>query len=178
MHSFTFCWIFLVHFLSSPPLVCEAVLLATQRIDNQPKVFIIGQNLALEEMLSQEFAHSIVSVYEENPQAAFSEWAQMLQVMDQICEVPEYDIRGVKAFATFYWSKDGYLRYVGYALKPNSRFIKHGEMEHFFMYFMTRYKQDVPVSNQRKFLHSFTLTMPYPRELTTPKKDISQSPHR
>jgi hypothetical protein len=141
----------------------------------QPKVFIIGQNPELESILNKEFDNSIVSVFEENPQYAFAEWANMLLRMDQLCETPEYDVRGIKAFATFYWSKDGHLRYVGYALKSNSRYLKHSEMEHYFLRFMSTHRLPVPKTNKRKFLHSFTLTLPYPREISSQRPAISHS---
>lgn len=141
-----------------------------------PKVFMIGQNPELESVLNQEYDYSIVSAFEEDPQAAFGEWANMLMRMDHLCTTaPELDIRGVRAFATFYWSRDGKLKYVGYALKSNSRYVKHADLEFYFARFMADYKLPVPKTNKRKFLHSFTLTLPYPREITTKRPALSHS---
>jgi hypothetical protein len=136
-------------------------------VENVPKVFVIGHDIALESNLNEEYNYSIVSVFNENPQAAFAEWANMLLGMDNYCTSSDSDIRGIKAFATFYWSKDGQLKYVGYALKSNSRYFKHHELEYFFTKYMATHKLSVPKSNTHKFCHSFTLTLPYPREIST-----------
>jgi hypothetical protein len=144
--------------------------------DKMPKVFIIGNQPALEAVLNEEYNYSIVSVFNENPQTAFTEWATMLLRMDDQCvQNPELDIRGIKAFATFYWSRTGELKYVGYALKSNSRYVKQEEMERYFLRFMANFRMPVPRQNQNKFLHSFTLTLPYPRELSTSRPVFSHS---
>jgi hypothetical protein len=141
-----------------------------------PKVFIIGQNPELESILNQEYNYSLVSVFNEDPQAAFGEWSNMLIRMDQLCTTaPELDVRGIKAYATFYWSRDGSLKYVGYALKSNSRFVKHADLEYYFTRFMATYKLPVPKGNKHKFIHSYTLTLPYPREITISRPPLSHS---
>ncbi len=147
-----------------------------RKSESMPRVFIIGQQPALESVLNQEYNYSIVSVFNENSQTAFSEWANMLLRMDDLCEQnPELDIRGVKAYTTFYWSRTGELKYVGYALKSNSRYVKPEDMERFFLRFMANYRMPVPRQNKQKFQHSFTLALPYPRELTSPKPVFSHT---
>ena len=140
-----------------------------------PKVFVIGQNEALESIINSEYNYALVSVFNENPQAAFEEWANMILRMDQVCTTGDMDIRGIKAFATFYWSKDGKLERIGYALKANSRYIRHDDLTYFFTRFMQIHKLPVPKTNKKKFSHSFTLTLPYPREITTPRPHLSHS---
>lgn len=137
---------------------------------------MIGQQQALESVLNQEYNYSIVSVFNENPQTAFAEWATMLLRMDDLCvQNSDLDIRGVKAYATFYWSRTGELKYVGYALKSYSRYIKHEDMERYFLRFMDNYRLPVPKQNKQKFQHSFTLTLPYPRELSSPRPVFSHT---
>ena len=141
--------------------------IAATPVESLPKVFVMGNNLALETELAAEYDYSIVSTFGENAQSAFSEWANMILRMDQLCTSSDMDIRGIKAFATFYFAKDGKVKYIGYALKSNSRYLNHQDLEYFFTKFMANYKMPVPKANTHKFSHSFTLTLPYPREIIT-----------
>jgi hypothetical protein len=127
-----------------------------------PRVFIKGQYEKLEEILNQQFPKQLLYAYSDNTQNAFSAWAKMVWEMQKFGESTGFDVKGLKAFATFYYDKKGNIRHIAYSLKGTSRYFKPEELDKFFKQFMAFYKLP-DIKTKFNFQHEFTLSLPYPR---------------
>jgi hypothetical protein len=127
-----------------------------------PKVFIKGQNEKLEELLNQYFPKQIIYAYNDNTQNAFAAWSRMLWEMQKFGETIGFDVKGLKAFATFYYDKKGNIRHISYSLKGSSRYFKPEDLDKFFNQFMGHYKLP-DIKTKYNFQHEFTISLPYPR---------------
>lgn len=125
-----------------------------------PKVFIKGQSERLEDLLGQQFPKQILYAYNDNVQAAFAACARMVLAMEKYGNETGYDVRGIKAFVTFYFDRKGNIRHIAYSLKGNSRYFKPEDLERFFRQFMANYR--LPVSSKYNFQHEFQLIIPMP----------------
>jgi hypothetical protein len=127
-----------------------------------PRVFIKGQNEKLEELLNQYFPKQLLYAYNDNTQNAFAAWAKMIRDMQKFGEDNGIDIKGIKAFATFYYDKKGNIRHIAYSLKGTSRYFKPEDLDKFFKLFMAVYKLP-DIKTKFNFQHEFTLSLPYPK---------------
>ncbi|MFN4255718.1 MAG: hypothetical protein ACK4Q5_12005 [Saprospiraceae bacterium] len=125
-----------------------------------PKVFIKGQSERLEELLNEQFPKQIIYVFNDNVNAAFSACARMVLDIEKYGDQTGFDIRGIKAFVTFYFDRKGGIRHIAYSLKGNSRYFKPEELERFFRQFMNVYR--MPVNAKYNFQHEFQLIIPLP----------------
>ena len=128
-----------------------------------PRVFIKGDHEKLEDLLTQQFPKPLLYVFKDNSQNAFAAWANMLWEMEKFSDKIGFDVRGIKAFATFYFDRKGSIRHIAYSLKSNSRYIKAEDLDKFFRQFMANYRMNV--NSKYNFQHEFTLSLPYPRLL-------------
>lgn len=128
-----------------------------------PKVFIKGEREKLENLLDQQYPQQLIRVFNNEAQPAFSAWANMLLEMEKFSESSGFDIKGIKAFATFYFDRYGNIRHIAYSLKGPSRYFKPEELDKFFRQFMTHYRMQVSPNNRTNFQFDFTLSLPYPR---------------
>lgn len=126
-----------------------------------PKVFILGEFEKLEDLLAQEYPKGILYPYKNNSHQAFAAWAKMLWEIEKFGDIIGFDIRGIKAFTTFYFDRQGHIRHIAYSLKGNSRYFRPEELEGFFIKFMESYR--LPITSKFNFQHQFTLSLPYPR---------------
>lgn len=126
-----------------------------------PRVFFLGEFEKLEELLNQEYPKGILYPYKNNSHQAFAAWARMLWEIEKFGDIVGFDIRGIKAFATFYFDRQGHIRHIAYSLKGNSRYFPPAELEDFFIKFMESYR--LPITSKFNFQHQFTLSLPYPR---------------
>jgi hypothetical protein len=127
-----------------------------------PRVFIKGQNEKLEEILNQHFPKQLLYAYKDDSQNAFAAWARMVWEMQKFGEDKGFDVKGLKAFATFYYDRKGNIRHIAYSLKGNSRYFKSEDLDRFFKLFMNYYKLP-DIKSKYNFQHEFTLSLPYPR---------------
>ncbi len=128
-----------------------------------PKVFIKGDMEDLEDLLTTEFPKPILYPFKNNVQTAFFYCAKMLWEMENFGDEVGYDVRGIKAFVTFYFDRKGQVRHIAYSLKGNSRYFNPDELEAFFIKFMARYRMQI--TSKYNFQHEFLLVLPYPKML-------------
>ncbi len=125
-----------------------------------PKVFIKGQSEKLEELLNQQFPKQILAVYNDDVNASFSACARMVLDLEKYGEQTGFDIRGIKAFTTFYFDRKGNIRHIAYSLKGNSRYFEPEALERFFRQFMNVFH--LPINAKYNFQHEFQLIIPLP----------------
>lgn len=129
-------------------------------VEEYPKVFLISEDFRVFEKLSSEYPSSLLDVYSYDMDKSYKQWMTMLHSMETYAERINYDIRGVKIWIKVYWAADGSIDYIGYCLKPNSRFMRHNEFSAFLKGFMATSHQSWSVTPTTKFSHYASASFP------------------
>jgi hypothetical protein len=124
----------------------------------QPKVFILGEDEALYERLTQTYNQPLLEACHNDVQVAFEQWLNMMQEIDDYAERIRFDIKGVKVWMHVFWNSQGAIDHIGYLLRPDSRNISTAELSAFLSSFMNRYT--FPQTSDRKFSHYTGATFP------------------
>lgn len=145
--------------LDEKALLGYAVMCAPDSVN--PKVFVLGEDDILEARLNKIFDKNILRAFDDDSEKTFQAWLDMMTEMEKYADHLGIDLKGINAFATFYWDKKGNIRHIGYSLKAKSRYFKQSELERFFQKFMAKYKM-TPI-NKLNFQHTFTISLPFPK---------------
>jgi len=139
--------------------VCS--LLATARTNAQParKAFFLGENEEQYDQLRTKYARTLLTVFDNNQEAALQAWFQLLQQMEAYSQKINFDINGLKLYLNVFWNEDGSIAYIGTLPGPTSRNVTKEDLLAFFASFIRQYVPDGPVS-ERKFSHYTTVTFP------------------
>ena len=78
--------------------------------------------------------------------------------IEDYAEKNKFDLKGVKMWVEFYFDKDGSLKHLAYALKPNSRNIDTRDLTAFLMSFTNTYKMQI--STNRRFYTNMHASFP------------------
>ena len=127
--------------------------------DAMPKVFVLGQQETGYEQLNQSYKQSLLEACNNDMQAAFDRWLEMMQEMENYAARINYnDLKGVKVLMHVFWNEDGTVAHLGYFVRPDSRLVKAEELSAFFTSFLNQYK--FPVTSNRKFAHYTKASFP------------------
>ncbi len=126
--------------------------------DAMPKVFLMGDNEKEYEQLTQDYAQSLLEVCNNDMEAAFGQWLEMVKEMELYAQKIKFDLKGVKLRLHVFFSPDGKIDHIGYLLRGDSRNINTAEMSAFLSSFINRYK--FGKTSDKKFSHYTGATFP------------------
>ncbi len=121
-----------------------------------PKVFVMGEFDV--STLKESYNTSLFSVCKGDIDVAFDKSARVLIGIEDYAEKNKFDLKGVKMWVEFYFDKDGSLKHLAYALKPNSRNIDTRDLTAFLMSFTNTYKMQI--STNRRFYTNMHASFP------------------
>jgi hypothetical protein len=125
-----------------------------QNTDNIPKVLIIGQDEKAFETLQLNYENQLLSVCNNDMDAAYTLWIDMLKEMETLdAALPNFDLNGINIWLYVFWEKDGSIAHLAYYLKPNSRFVREEELTAFFNSFVARYQLPLSANASSSFSH-------------------------
>jgi hypothetical protein len=104
-----------------------------------PKVFLLGEYTAAYEKIHNAHPSSLFEFCNNDADQAFDKWARFLIGMEMYAQSINYDIKGVKVWMEVCWEKDGTLKYIAYAPKPDSRNTDLAELSAFMKSFSSHY---------------------------------------
>jgi len=137
-------------------LLCSTHAMAQEA--SMPKVFLMGENEAGYEKLTQDYAQSLLEVCGNDMEAAFENWLGMMREMEGYAKKIKFDLKGVKLWMQVFWAPDGKIDHIGYLLRSDSRNVNTAELSAFFSSFINRYK--LPKTSDKKFAHYTGATFP------------------
>lgn len=123
------------------------------------KAFMLGQNETQYDQLRAEHARTLLTVFNNNQEAALQSWFQLLQKMEAYSEKINFDVNGLKLYLNVFWNTDGSIAYIGALPKPDSKNVKKEDLLAFFSSFIRQYTPD-GLSSDRKFSHYTTVAFP------------------
>jgi len=123
-----------------------------------PKVFLLGDDEDLMNALSKNYPTLLMKVCQNDMDAAYDKWMDMLSDMEVYAAKIGYDIKGIKLWMNVYWNKNGKIEHIGYYLKPNSRNVKIEELNAFFISFIKNYQMKLTYSG--RFYHNGSAAFP------------------
>ena len=143
-------------------LLCCSILLmaAAQPVTGQevPAVFVLGEDEAAYERLSNTFPRTLLAVSSNDLAAALKYWLELMGEIDRYSKTINFEIKGMKLWLHVFWNEDGTIAHIGFFFLPNSRNFKVEEVKAFFASFMRQYK---PVlKSDRKFSHYTSVSFP------------------
>jgi hypothetical protein len=121
-------------------------------IDSLPKVFTMGEHEDDYEKLKQSYTSTLLSTCNGSTDLAFEKWMRLMLTMEAYAKDINYDINGIKMWIEVACEPDGTIRYISYALKPNSRFVEEKEFNGFLTSFVNKYK--FSTTSQRFFINT------------------------
>lgn len=116
-----------------------------------PQVFMLGEHEDAYEKVKQQYSRTLLEVSDYDTQAAFGNWMQMMQAMEEHAEKLKFDLKGVKLWLHAFWGADGSLQHIGYLLRPDSRNVESLQVAAFLKTFMKKY--EFPLTSSREFSH-------------------------
>jgi len=122
------------------------------------KVFLLGENEELMDALNKKYPNLLIAVYDNNMDKAYDRWMEVLSDMEDYATSINYDLKGIKLWMNIYWNMDGYIDYIGFYLKPNSRNIKINELKAFFTSYLRH--QKIKLSASKYYYHNGSATFP------------------
>jgi hypothetical protein len=131
---------------------------------NAPKVFVMGEFDVSK--LKESYNTTLFSVCKGDLDAAFDKSARILVGIEDYAQKNKFDLKGVKMWVEFYFDKDGTLKHLSYALKPNSRNIDTRDLTAFLMSFTNSFK--LPISTNRRFYTNMHASFPIVGSAETP----------
>lgn len=123
-----------------------------------PEVFLIGQYEDLYPQLYEEYPGFLLNVTQNNMNAAFEKWLNMIYAMEAHSERLNFDIKGLKIWINVFFDPSGQIDHFLYYKKPYSRNIDDKELNAFFRSFIKNYRMEV--SSDQPFSHSGSATFP------------------
>ncbi len=121
-------------------------------IDSLPKVFTMGEFETEYEKLKESYTTTLLSTCDGNTDLAFEKWMRLMLTLEAYAKDINYDINGIKMWIEVACEPDGTIRYISYALKPNSRFVEEKELTGFLTSFVKKYK--FSTTNNRFFINT------------------------
>jgi hypothetical protein len=146
-------------------LVCCCLLSAAASAQNTlGRAFVLGDNEQSYEQLATKYAVGLLQVNDNNMEAAFDSWLDLLQAVDDYAGRINYDIKGVKVYLHVFVAADGTLDHIGFLPRPDSRNVPVAELQAFFSGFARSYR--MPVTGDQPFNHYAGATFPTLNERT------------
>ncbi|GAA5220892.1 hypothetical protein [Membranihabitans marinus] len=127
-------------------------------IGQLPPVFHIGEYENLYPELYKAYPGFLLSVTNNNMNAAFEKWLNMIYAMESHAELLDFDIKGLKIWINVFLDEKGHIDYFQYFKKPYSKNINDKELEAFFKSFIGQFKMEV--SAESPFNHSGSASFP------------------
>ncbi len=111
-----------------------------------------------------------MSVYLNDIDIAFREWANVLMDIEDYADNMKFDIKGVKLWINLYFNADGTIAHLAFFPKPNSRNVPVEHLTAFFKNFVREYKLNVEAA--KPFQHSASAGFPtfFEREMASTGK--------
>jgi hypothetical protein len=104
-----------------------------------PKVFLLGEYTSAYEKLQNSHPVSLFEYCSFDQDQAFDKWARFLIAMEMHAESINYDLKGIKVWIEVGWEKDGKLKFIAFAPKPECRNVDVQELSGFFRSFSNHY---------------------------------------
>ncbi|MEM9849599.1 MAG: hypothetical protein AAF847_17050 [Bacteroidota bacterium] len=123
-----------------------------------PQVFRIGDFQEAYEALIQAHEYSLVDVCGKDLKLAYTKLSSMFREMELHAERKDYDLKGVRMWLHVFWRADGKIAHLAYHLRPNSRNIDIGELEHFLLSFLQTYR--FPLISEQDYALYTTASFP------------------
>jgi hypothetical protein len=128
------------------------------------RAFVLGENEQSYEQLASEYSMGLLQVSNNDMQAAFDNWINLLQAVDAYAAQIDYDIKGVKVYLHVFVAPDGTIDHIGFLPRPDSRNVSVDELRAFFSGFARSYR--LPVTASQPFNHYAGATFPTLNERT------------
>lgn len=122
------------------------------------KVFVLGEGEERYEQLTSTYTQTLLGASQNDIEVAFSRWLDMMRAMDAHAEKVNFNLKGVKVWFHVFWSENGNIDYLGFLLRPDSRYVDVAELKAFFSDFIANYQ--LSVRADRKFSHYTGATFP------------------
>jgi len=122
------------------------------------RVFTFDENVGLSDSLTLLYDNSLFQICNNDFNEAQDAWINLLLEMEAYSDVINFDLKGIKLWIQLFWDEDGKIKYIGYQLKPESRFVKNEDLKAFFSSFINNYH--FPKVTKKKFNHSGNITFP------------------
>ena len=122
------------------------------------RAFVLGENEQSYEQLASQYSAGLLQVSNNDMKAAFENWLDLLQAIDDYANRINYDIKGVKVYLHVFVAADGTIDHIGFLPRPDSRNVPLAELQAFFSGFARAYK--MPVTGQQPFSHYAGATFP------------------
>lgn len=137
------CTVFLVFTLFTTGLYAQPEAL--------PSVFVLGEYEEAYEAVKQDYSRTLLEVTNYDTEAAFGNWMEMMQALQDHAEKLKYDLKGVKVWLHAFWAPDGSIEHFGYLLRPDSRNVDQLELAAVLKTFMKKYR--FPIRSDKEFSH-------------------------
>ena len=126
--------------------------------DDLPVAFLIGEHEDKYLGLSQAYPAVFVALFDQDMDAAYTEWGRFLMDVEDYAARLDFDLKGVKLWMNLYFRPDGRIAHIAYYPKPNSRLVPNEHLTAFFRQFAQQYK--LPVTWDKGFQHSASASFP------------------
>jgi hypothetical protein len=104
------------------------------------------------EKTKESYTTTLLGTCNGNTDLAFEKWMRLMLTMEAYAKDINYDINGIKMWIEVGCEPDGNIKYLSYALKPNSRFVEENELTGFLTSFVMKYK--FSTTSQRFFINT------------------------
>lgn len=138
------------------------LLVCTQTLSAQTmrRSFILGSNEEQYDQLRTDYARTMLTVCNENPEEALKHWFKLLQSVEQYADKIDFDLNGAKLYINVFWEAEGGIAHIGILPMPDSKNIKHENLVAFFSSFIRQYVPSGELKSDRKFSHYTTVSFP------------------
>lgn len=142
------------------PLLVASCLLGTAAFAQTTldRAFVLGENEQSYEQLAAKYATGLLQVSNNDMQAAFDNWVNLLQAVDDYADRINYDIKGVKVYLHVFVAPSGTIDHIGFLPRPDSRNVSVDELRAFFSGFTRSYR--LPITADQPFNHYAGATFP------------------
>jgi hypothetical protein len=122
------------------------------------RAFVLGENEQSYEQLAAQYPAGLLQISNNDMDAAFNNWLNLLQAIDAYADRIDYDIKGVKVFLHVFIAADGTIDHIGFLPRPDSRNVPVGELRALFSGFAREYQMSIP--GDQPFSHYAGATFP------------------
>lgn len=123
-----------------------------------PQVFMIGEYESLYENLYDNYPGLLISESENDMEAAFNKWLNLIYSMEDKSRKNGPDLKGLKIWIHVFFNKSGKIDHIMFHKKPHSKNIQNEELRAFLQDFIKDYT--LSVDAVENFMHSGSASFP------------------